>query len=937
MSQQDSQGGYYSQLAVVYEQRDVAAAIAASSSETSWAPQPSTEREAVRWQMEAYSKARKDQQDADVTEAVNETGMESPKDKLSISPPLLKERIDDMAARLDHGLPKFCDHSGDTWVFIDPPTQEFGLGDAGYTGYIERYNEPFIIPARVLLELRSPFFERLFSPNYQFRVIRRRGLVGKLPTGIKYVLDLTPPTEGEDAVYLTTQLCCSEGVLKWFKSNERWGVSNSLVGGLEEYTPLQPLPDHQSGSSPPIRIPGSPQPANNQEQSMPLEYTPLRHRAAIERVLIAVQGQEPRIDSAPKLWTTYAIAKYFEITHSPLTDYIVRWLRAYPNSYFIEVLPEVSLKVADGLECQQLCRDAFSILVGEQALRDTRRCRDGAPGFGYSVHGRKQDDLPEIYQTRIEYASKALLDRVTAIFQNLVGAEMPWLEQLPELNKLLSNDQPGVKTSSALTMLKVQLKAYVRGAIYKILCSNFFQLPNAKDFMHSDDDLYPTITWTEIWNTLLPCERMMTRSFWRVLDNQDFVCGRSNLDLKGRMITSTPCPDLKPTAAEESMLREGIIKEVFKADIEELGFALYLEALSYADKGPRLDSQSSPSELADTAVADSGQYLTMRGNNNCFNRFNTANPVLSSAPTFTFQSTEAGRTTGFQARAEEREVIDELNSASYVHKASSRFRVGIFLDQVQGYIQSLCARMLRSDDTHIPLELALTDALVCLEDTEWKYLPIWANGNDDGSGGVYDDEIPLADGGFSTAGPHVRTCTASSMASSDSYEVISSHPGGSTQNTSTIVEDGRSSALFSMRSYAMSEGGRSWTNVPTRPNHDGAGLRARFDNAPSADTRSTISASDDGMVISLDGDDVEGESKAKGEVGRTEYMEEKKGEAVMTSADRDLEDDITNAFLEDSDDSSATELGDRSDTEAVDKDMEDEEESEGEDEDTIVL
>ena len=947
MSQQDPQGGYDSRLFGMYEQRDVAAAIAASSSETSWAPQSPTERETVRRQMEAYSKARNDQQDAEANKAVNETGTESPKTKLSIPPPLLKERINDMAARLDHGLPKFCDHNGDTYVFIDPPTQQFGLGDAGYSSYIERYNEPFVIQARVLLKLRSPFFERLFSPRYQFRVIRRRGLVGNLPTGIKYVLDLTPPTEGEEAVYLTTQLCCSEGVIKWSKSNRRWGVSKSLVGGLEEYTPLQPFPDHQSGSSPPIQIPGSLQPTNNQEQSMPLEYTPLRHRAAIERVLSAVQGQNPQIDSAPKLWTTYAIAKYFEITHSPLTDYIVRWLRAYPNSYFIEVLPEVSLKIADGLECQQLCRDAFSILVGEAALGDTCRCRGGALRVGYSVHGRKQDDLPEVYKTRIEYASKALLDRVAAIFQNLVGAEMSWLEQLPEFNKIRFNDQPNVITSSTSTTFKIRLKAFVRGAIYKLLCSKFFPLPSAKDVMHSDNDLYPTTTWMEICNCLLPRERIMTRAFWRILSNQDFVSRKSNFDIKSLTIISAPCPDPEPTAAEESMLRAGVFEEVLMADIVELGLVLNLEALSHADIVPRSDSQYSPSELAGAAVTGSGQNVTMLGDDNNIDRFKTANPVLIPAPTFVPQLNEVSITTGFQTRAKEREVINNSILASIAHNTASRFKVGILLDQVQNYIQSLCARMLRSDDTHTPLELELTDTLVCLEDTEWKYLPIWANGNDDGSGGVYNDEIPLADGGFSTAGPHVRTSTASSMASSDSYEVISSRPSGITQNTSTIVEDGRSSALFSMRSCAMSEGGESWTNVRTGRNNDGAGLRARFDNCPSADTRSMISASNDGMVIAHDGNDVDEEAKLKGEVCRMEHMKEKTGEAVMTSADRDFEDDIANAFLnddddnnafvEDDDDSSATELGDPSDTGFIDEDMKDEEELEGEDEDTIVV
>jgi len=39
-----------------------------------------------------------------------------------------------------------------------------------------------------------------------------------------------------------------------------------------------------------------------QQLRIPLEYWQLRLRAAIERVLIAVQGQDPQINSAPKIW-----------------------------------------------------------------------------------------------------------------------------------------------------------------------------------------------------------------------------------------------------------------------------------------------------------------------------------------------------------------------------------------------------------------------------------------------------------------------------------------------------------------------------------------------------------------------------------------------------------------------------------------------------------
>jgi len=131
--------------------------------------------------------------------------------------------------------------------------------------------------------------------------------------------------------------------------------------------------------------------------------------------------------SAPKVWTTFAVAKYLGIKDSPVTDYVVRWLRAYPNSFFLEVCPEVGLKIADGLESHDLARDTFAILVGEEALDSLYRARLPDGNRQRSVYGRKKEDLPEKIYSRIEYASKRFLERITNDFQDFAGEEMHWV------------------------------------------------------------------------------------------------------------------------------------------------------------------------------------------------------------------------------------------------------------------------------------------------------------------------------------------------------------------------------------------------------------------------------------------------------------------------------------------------------------------------------
>lgn len=44
------------------------------------------------------------------------------------------------------------------------------------------------------------------------------------------------------------------------------------------------------------------------------EYCPVRHRAGIARLLKILEGKDPRLDSAPKVWTLFVLAKYFDCT-----------------------------------------------------------------------------------------------------------------------------------------------------------------------------------------------------------------------------------------------------------------------------------------------------------------------------------------------------------------------------------------------------------------------------------------------------------------------------------------------------------------------------------------------------------------------------------------------------------------------------------------------
>ena len=307
---------------------------------------------------------------------------------------------------------------------------------------------------------------------------------------------------------------------------------------------------------------------------MALEYSPVRHRSSIERVLAALQGNDPKLDSAVKVWTAFAVAKNFEITHSPLEDYIIRWLRAYPNSNFLEVLPEVSHQIADGLQNHDLARDSFAILVGEEALDNLRQTRQPWV-HKCCTFGRKKEELPEHIHTRVEYASKSFSERIKLDFADLVDNGMQWIDDLPEVQKLSAYQQRELQET--IHELKVLLKEYVRGAIYKTLCVDYSSVPgpdihqevsfefgdssalllgsflgwqnvlqkqatpntdhknieNYTDFetLKGGRDLLPRLDRAAVWANMPLDERILSRTFWEALRSIITLQKPSNLDV----------------------------------------------------------------------------------------------------------------------------------------------------------------------------------------------------------------------------------------------------------------------------------------------------------------------------------------------------------------------------------------------------------------------
>ena len=663
---------------------------------------------------------------------------------------------------------------------------------------------------------------------------------------------------------------------------------------------------------------------------IPLEYSPIRHRSAIERVLSALQGEDPILNSATKVWTTFAVAKNFEITHSPLEDYIIRWLRAYPNSYFLEVLPEVSHQIADGLQNYDLARDSFAILVGEEALDSLRRARE--PRL-YTRFGRKKEELPEHIHTRIEYASKSFLERLNNDFTNFVVNGMRWVEELPEVRRLSAYTQPKLQTS--IQKLKDLLKDYVRGTIYRILCIDYCSMPGPDLHHRGGHDLLPRVNRTTVWASMPPRERILSRTYWEALRSFDLFRGVTNFDIENSWgLTNEPDPY---NPIEYSRFCQGTYRTVMNWEIGALiqDGQTHLDQMSIPSPNVRKAQQwlnsftttdwsetlpdrtltrtrdlvmnnggplSTPAEpvgvpnplkrsqhssdafstpdqqsqfesrrkwpfgaarddllaqvqkrvdgLHFSPVApDRGsltgpalqQSLGQRPRNEGSTRpdpwhgysdqLSQANDALkpfspkaigdwdedqqNSAPKTSSKITKlATKETAVLVGPDFWAGIDaadgdgqdqkqlEVSTPKKTNLAAKFFDLEEFFVQARFYITTFAMNKLRSSDQ---LELGIVNTLVCLEDSEWKYLPLWAGGNDDGSMGVYNDDLPTAEQGFTTAGPDVHdgSTPASSSKAPSEFDFVSAGDSASTFNTSTATNRGFSDTIRRGRVHAV--------------------------------------------------------------------------------------------------------------------------------------
>ncbi|KAL1860790.1 hypothetical protein Plec18167_008561 [Paecilomyces lecythidis] len=624
----------------------------------------------------------------------------------------------------------------DTLVYIDPAPQ---------IGTSIKPNIPLRVRSKSLLKTESSYFKDLFEPRRQARVLRNRGLPEGLPEGIHYVLDLTPALQDDEAMVYLTGLSCPKGVRKWGRNQERFDLPIDYVGGQEDME-VQPTTHSSSNRSPTFLCASGGKPAcivsrdgvsteqngaavQEADACLPLEYSPLRHRSCIERILHALEGLDPKLDTAPKWWTFFALAKIMSLEKEPdICNHILSWIYASNNELFIELNPEVSYRVACGIRSDSLCRETFAILVGEEALLLLAGSKKSTPKTPpKTLHGREREDLGDEELQRIEYASKNFMERILASFVELVGTSMTWVLELDEYQRFVSTTS-GLVDAHTISCFTFILKKFIRGRIYSILIAHrSTYAARSRQLRKTPWGDYPQPEYWETYSNLMGLERVFSRTFW------------------------------------QSLLHEHLSGE----------YLLY---------GPH------------SSIADLGRHL----------------PALKD---------QEDAVCGLVS-------MDELNLAATIVNAGGRgypidgtvyqLDMSKCIAQANEYIRGFARRMLQSPHSVNCAPLELVDILTCLTDEEYRYLPLWAGGNDDGTGGVFSDHnIPIVEqGGFSAPGPSIHT--GSTAASSESFSIVDSEGMSTTRVASHLATDGYDADVLSMVSVRDS----LWEDVLAVRNSD---------------------------------------------------------------------------------------------------------------------
>ncbi|CAH0048841.1 unnamed protein product [Clonostachys solani] len=666
-------------------------------------------------------------------------------------------------------------NQGDTLVYVDIPSLPEDQRKKTTCGGILPASQHFLVHSSNLFALLdSKFPQMLDNAIYQARVKRRRKPTEDLLKGVKYLLDLTPPVEGDDLVFQISELSLTPGIIKWWSAKALFAIEQDLVTGHDDVcscssdTPSSqdsiPVPSptleisrdpsqkFDDGTSPTfvqnipqkmisVTIPprvsdvkllqekGQDTLMNAPPHYQIPDYCVIRHCHSIIRFMLMIEGVNVNLNSAARVWSMVAISKIFEAP-SVIRDQVATWIMS--NTTFVEVLPEEAFRIGYRLQLPDITQAAFRILVNELALEEAAYdFEPGKPRRQVSVFGRRLGSPDDETVNVIQHAARAFIDRIVKQHNETVAPSLFDRLELAEWDKLknLERALEQEEDDSFVTIL-----AKLRSLMREIQISITNNLDSALnrcvdgygDYCHLDKD---RVLYTE---------------------PKDFEPLRE-IFLRFNVTQRLLCPIVSTTIGSDLA---SITNDVyFKQGIESLKRELQVAVA----RAPYLHDFSSW-----------GSILERMAENPLINQ-----RYIVSEPFFNMGNLHI-------------DLVDQLSITETWDRIKHGFQFAMPLTR------------------HM---------LLTLTHNEMKYLPLWAGGNDDGTGGVFEDFLPPAEMGPNGPGPAYHTgqtlpSDASSISGSlmdeiEAMRITGSTAAGSSVARSIDVQDGISTVYRPDRVIAL--------------------------------------------------------------------------------------------------------------------------------------
>jgi len=396
-----------------------------------------------------------------------------------------------------------------------------------------------------LLSTDSEVFKFLLNARSQERILKRMVSQkmldlpdGRLPLGIKYVLDLTPEEEGERAVEWVEKLWCPPEIMKWksllepllppvdivvkdfltiieeneAKEKRRQLLSIPTLPNLNS----QPQSQHQAAhlerdpgmteeereqilavldESRRLNFSSSPLVQNNQQvqKKVDLEepYLYNRHVLSLHRLLYLLHEEEAAVVSSQDWYTLHCLSVAFGTTDAT-RDAIACWLYGnYPT--IVEQHPDLVWNIAIKAGLASIAADAWSAAVIARSLASTT-------------------DLSPIYEIPgVTEGTRAFDQRIRDTFRSLMATEKlymfsePGSSDLSLLPEWIEQFLPGLSYSSKSTKSTLFATFALRLASYLLFRLDFvYKSKSNRETACFSREFWKDIKYLKLWNEESP-------------------------------------------------------------------------------------------------------------------------------------------------------------------------------------------------------------------------------------------------------------------------------------------------------------------------------------------------------------------------------------------------------------------------------------------------